>query len=156
MTARVLTKEVTVPAPPGEVFRLWTTKEGVESFFAPSARIELAIGGAYEIFFDPDAPEGSQGADGVKVLSYLPDAMLSFTWDAPPAIPTLRHTWTQWVVLRFEKAPDAATCVRMAHLGFRDGDDWDACYAYFDRAWDVVLGRLKARVETGPIDWAAV
>jgi hypothetical protein len=28
-------------------------------------------------------------------------------------------------------------------LGWRDGEDWDAGYAYFDAAWDHVLQRLE-------------
>ena len=28
-------------------------------------------------------------------------------------------------------------------------------YAYFDRAWGNVLGNLKKRFETGPVDWTA-
>lgn len=39
-------------------------------------------------------------------------------------------------------------------VGWGEGPDWDKALAYFEAAWDVVLGRLKLRFETGPIDWS--
>ena len=38
--------------------------------------------------------------------------------------------------------------------GWGAGPDWDKAFAYFETAWDVVLGRLKLRFESGPIDWS--
>ena len=39
------------------------------------------------------------------------------------------------------------------HTGWGDGGEWDQTYAYFDRAWGNILGNLKKRYETGPVDW---
>jgi len=41
----------------------------------------------------------------------------------------------------------------MAHLGWGDGGQWDQAYAYFDKAWDTVLGNLQQRFVSGPRDW---
>ena len=41
----------------------------------------------------------------------------------------------------------------MAHVGWGDGGQWDQAYAYFDKAWDQVLGNLQKRFVSGPIDW---
>lgn len=152
---RKLEKTVAVPAPPTEVWKAWTTEAGVTSFFGPGARIKLVPGGAYEIHFMPDAPEGHRGADGCRVLSFLPRRMLSFTWNAPPDVPTLRARGPlTWVVVEIAK-DGAHAKVRLTHLGWRTGADWEAMYAYFDRAWDLVLARLARRFAEGPIDWAA-
>jgi hypothetical protein len=45
--------------------------------------------------------------------------------------------------------------VRLAltHIGWGEGGEWDKAYAYFDRAWGNVLGNLKKRFESGPVDW---
>ena len=49
-----------------------------------------------------------------------------------------------------------ATRLRLTHLGWGEGADWDAAYQYFDGAWrTVVLPRFKHRFEQGPIDWNA-
>ncbi len=152
---RKLEKTVDIPAPPTEVWKAWTTVEGVTSFFAPAANIKLRPTGMYEIFFRPDAPEGERGADGCRVLSFLPKRMLSFTWNAPPSIPTLRAKGPMtWVVIEIGKF-EGHSKVRLTHLGWRQGEDWEAMYAYFDHAWDLVLARLAKRFAEGPIDWTA-
>ena len=48
---KILRKEVVVPASLKEVWDAWTTTEGVKTFFSSEAKIELAIGGSYEIYF---------------------------------------------------------------------------------------------------------
>lgn len=149
---RAIRKEVIVAAPVRQVWEAWATREGVTTFFAPQANVELAIGGRYEMFFDLDAPVGSQGGEGLKVLSYLPQEMLSFDWNAPPRFPNVRGERT-WVVVQLEPQQAGTTRVRLTHLGWRVGEEWDQVFAYFVRAWDIVLGRLEHRFSIGPIDW---
>lgn len=59
-----------------EVWRVWTTSKGAEEFFAEKANIQLAIGGPYEIQFDPK--DERSGTKGLKILSYSPNEMISF------------------------------------------------------------------------------
>ncbi len=143
---RVLRKETTVDATRAEVWATWTTVDGVKSFFAPDADIELKLGGKYEIYFMPDAPAGDRGADGCTVLSYLAPEMLAFTWNAPPSIPELRAAQARTqVVLRFDELEPGKTRVRLTQHGFSEGEDWDLYYTYFDNAWGKVLTWLKDR-----------
>ena len=46
-----------------------------------------------------------------------------------------------------ETAP-GRTRVRLTHLGFGQGADWDTTFAYFDNAWGRVLPMMKAALET--------
>jgi uncharacterized protein YndB with AHSA1/START domain len=80
---RTLEKQVSVPAPIADVWTAWTTAEGVTSFSAPAANIELRIGGPYEWLFMLDAPPGERGAEGCTVQAFLPPRLLAFTWNAP-------------------------------------------------------------------------
>jgi uncharacterized protein YndB with AHSA1/START domain len=148
----MITKEATVTASLAEVWQLWTTSEGARTFFAPEARIELAIGGAYELYFDSSAPAGLRGSEGCKVLSYLPMEMLSFSWNAPPQFPTVRCQYT-WVVVQIRDIGDGRVKVALSHLGWCEGEEWNKVYDYFDRAWGHVLGWLEKRLTTGPLDW---
>ena len=142
-----------MPATRAEVWRAWTTSEGVVTFFAQAANIRLEPGGAFELYFDTEAPPGLQGSEGMRVLSYLPGEMLSFEWNAPPRFPELRNGPRTWVVVRLDDVGARATRVRLAHLGWRGGGEWDQVHSYFDRAWDTVLRRLVCRFESGPVDW---
>jgi uncharacterized protein YndB with AHSA1/START domain len=152
---RILRVEMVLPAPVAEVWRAWTTEEGVRTFFAPGARVEARVDGAYDILFFPNGPEGQRGAEGMRVLGFEPMRRFAFTWNAPPQFPQARAQRTE-VVLEFEADGERATRLRFTHQGWGEGGEWDAAYAYFDNAWRaVVLPRLKQRFEKGPIDWSA-
>lgn len=135
-------REVLVGAPAAAVWRSWTTSAGFEAFFGVRARIELRPGGAYEIYFMDDAPAGERGSEGCQVLSYLPERVLSFSWNAPPDFGELREQHT-WVVVELEPEGEG-TRVRVTHLGWGAGARWDELRAYFDRAWGVVLDALRS------------
>ncbi len=150
---RVIQKEAIINATIENVWDAWTTSKGAEAFFAPKANIKLGIGGPYELYFDPDAPEGSRGSEGMKILSFLPMEMLSFDWNAPPQYPTVRGDQHTWVVVQFNAIDSSKTRIRLSHVGWKEGDEWNKVFQYFKRAWDVVLARLEYRFSTGPTDW---
>lgn len=152
---RAIELRAEVPAPPEAVFDAWTTVEGARTFFAPAARIEARPRGAYELLFDPSAPDGTQGSEGCTIVAIEPPRLLVFTWNAPPSIPTVRdgEHFTR-VRLRFEVS-NGETVVHLAHTGWRSGKDWDEAFAYFERAWRTVLDRLVRSFTDGPIDWTA-
>ena len=154
MTKAVLAKSVLVSATVDEVWRAWTTVDGIRRFFAPDARLEIRPHGKYEILFDPEEPEGQKGAEGCTVLSHVPMKMFSFTWGAPPLFPKSRKEIAQWVVLFFDEASENQTLVRLQEFGWKDDDEGRQVYDYFDKAWGLVLARLAYSFTNGPIDWA--
>jgi uncharacterized protein YndB with AHSA1/START domain len=149
---RSIDKEVIVAATPDEVWAAWTTREGIESFFAPEAEVDPRPGGAFHVHFDPTAPEGCRGADDMRFLAVQPKKMLSFDWNAPPSLPEARAQRTV-VVVRFLPLAPRETRVTLHHTAWGSGGEWDEAYAYFDRAWGNVLANLKQRFDTGPQDW---
>ncbi len=58
---RAITKEVVVPASQQQVLGAWTTRQGIESFFAPEAVIDAKPGGAFHIHLNPYADKGMKG-----------------------------------------------------------------------------------------------
>jgi uncharacterized protein YndB with AHSA1/START domain len=151
---RAIDKEVVVPAGVEQVWQAWTTREGITSFFAPDARIDARVGGPFEIYINPYAEPGMKGADSMRFMALQPPRMLSFDWNAPPSLPEARAQRT-FVVVRLHPVSDGQTRVTLHHTGWGDGGEWDKAYAYFDRAWGNVLGNLKKRFESGPVDWTA-
>lgn len=149
---RAVDKEVIVTATPEQVWNAWTTREGITTFFAPDAKIEARVGGAFEIYINPLAEPGMRGADGMRFLALQPPRMLSFDWNAPPHLPQAREQRT-FVVVRIHPVSEKETRVTLHHTGWGDGGEWDKAYAYFDRAWGNVLGNLKKRFDSGPVDW---
>jgi uncharacterized protein YndB with AHSA1/START domain len=156
---RELRKEVIVPAPRKAVFEMWTTPDAIPKFFFPKADIDLAIGGRYDLYdpnFEPDM-HGLKGAQGCRILSYIPDEMLSFDWTFPPSIMTLRSVQAKThVVLRFDELSPSQTRVRFAQLGWQEGDAWDQGYKYFDAAWTKVMTRLIEHFSKRPVEPAVL
>jgi len=150
---RMIHKEVVVAAPVAEAWRGWTTKEGIESFFAPEAVVEPRPDGAFDIHMNPYAPAGMKGADGMRVLGVQENRMISFTWNAPPSFPEARKQRTV-VIVRTEPVDETHARVTLAHLGWGTGGEWDKAFDYFDKAWARVLGQMKTRYDEGkPVDW---
>ena len=148
--------EVEVNASPAEVYTAWTTKEGLQSFFAPVCNVDLKLFGDYQIHFFPENPVGSKGAEDEKILSFQENKMLSFTWGFTPALKYLRENQKTVIVLRFKELENGKTLFKLTHSGWGEGEDWDKGYEYFTSAWkDTVLPRLVERFKTGPIDWTS-
>lgn len=150
---KTIVKEVVVATSPEELWDKWTSNAGIQSFFAPDSNVELKIGGAFEMYFMKDAPKGGQGSEGCQIISYLPNKMLSFTWNAPPLFPEIRESGIYtWVVLEFVAASEKFTLLRLTHLGWREDGDWPKVYDYFDSAWERVLSNLEQSFEKGEIE----
>ncbi len=136
----------TLAVPPARVFAAFASEAGFAAAYGPDrselvAHIDLAVGGRYEWLFD-----GRVGSNGCQVLSYVPGRMISFTWNAPPTQPEQRAQRT-WVVVELMPSAEGATALRLTHLGFGEGEGWDATRAYFEKAWPHVLQTMKTNLE---------
>ncbi len=150
---RALDKEVVINATLEQAWQAWTTREGVTSFFAPDAKVEARVGGAFQIYMDPLAEPGMKGADDMRFLAIQPQRMISFDWNAPPHLPEARAQRTL-VIVRFAPVDDRRTKVTLHQVGWGDGGEWDKAYNYFDRVWGFVFGNLQKRFDEGPHDWS--
>ena len=131
---RAITEKVTVKANVDDVWKAWTTTEGIKSFFAPDAKVELRVDGPFQVYLNPFAEPGMKGADDMKIIGFQDKKMLSFTWNAPPSLPEARKQRTV-VIVRLVSRGDALTDVIMHHVGWGDGGEWDKAYDYFSKAW---------------------
>jgi len=139
-----------IEASASEVWAAWTTPEGFGAVFdGPVLHdVELETGGAYEIHWDPSAPEGERGSEGCEVLSFVPERMLSFTWNAPPTLGAMREEHSQVVVMLDPLGP-GTTRVTLRQHGFGDTDGWREVRAYFAEAWPWVMDQFAARFADG-------
>ena len=149
---RAIDEKITVKANVDEVWKAWTTSEGVKTFFAPDANVQLRTDGPFEIYMNPFAASGMKGADGMRIIGFQDKKMLVFTWNAPPSLPEVRKHRTV-VIVRFISRGDVLTDVTLHHIGWCEGGAWDKAYDYFVKAWPGVLKNLKKRFDDGPVDW---
>ena len=144
--------EATVGATVASLWRAWTTSQGAETFFAERANIDLRVGGPYEIFFNQ--ADERMSTKGRKVLSYEPERMVSFEWNLPlDEFPELKNSLT-WVVVDFTPLDASHTRVTVTQLGLKAGRVWERAARHMQQGWSELAERLKARFDSGPIDWA--
>jgi uncharacterized protein YndB with AHSA1/START domain len=146
--AQALAPDITVTkvinAPVADVWKAWTTAEGLESFWAPkAAKIEPVPGGAFELWFGVNNPEGSRGSEGCLVHSVTPMEQFVFEWNAPPGNPVRKLRTLVYV--DFKPLPDNRTEVTLRNFGYGTGEDWTKAKAYFQSAWPAVMGALEKR-----------
>lgn len=151
--ARVLQVETVVPAPAAEVWAAWTTNEGAKTFFAPDAKIEPSVDGAYELYMRPEGAPGTRGSEGCVITGLRPGRQLSFTWGFPPSIPSLRQAKaTTQVTVDFLPEP-GGTRVKLRADGWKQGADWNEGFTATEKHWKLVLARLSHRFRAGPVNW---
>lgn len=145
---KILRKEITVRAPVSAVWNAWTTNEGL-TFVSAKSNVDVRLGGPYEWFLDlPADGQGRRGGEGSRVLAFVPEEMIAFSWTFPPSIPELRDAGEKTqVVVRFDEVGEREVRVELVALGWQEGEPWERGFEYFDQAWGYVLEQLRGALE---------
>jgi uncharacterized protein YndB with AHSA1/START domain len=77
-------------ASPEKLWRALTVPDELTKWAARKVRVELRLGGAYEHIYKPDAPMGRRGMEGTRIVSFVPNKMLSYSGGA--------DTWAVWMI----------------------------------------------------------
>ena len=151
---RVLRHEIDVPAPVSDVWSAMTTSEGVRSFIAPVALVELKSGGCYCTNYTPGTKIGDPGTISNRVLSYIPRQMLSAKINLVDIFPPQpRAENTLFLVMEFSERDAHTTHIKASLLGFGNGEQWDKVYKFFDTGNAYTFGQLYKRFVVGPKKW---
>jgi hypothetical protein len=153
-TARWSSFEVELPESVADAWGRWTTAAGMQTFFAPKAVSDVRVGGLWEALFFPEKPAGQRGAEGVRFRAIEPGRWFEVQWNAPPQFPAVRKEGFRARVA-FEAIDGGSSRVRLTLDEFKEGAEWDGTYAYFLKAWPVVLNRCRRACVEGAIDWSA-
>ncbi|HEY6234401.1 MAG TPA: SRPBCC domain-containing protein [Candidatus Elarobacter sp.] len=138
---------VTVPATVDQVWDAFTTPAGLTTWLAPFAKVELAVGGPWQVSFTADG-----AAAGGNVLLFQPKSLLALSAMAPAQFPTVRRERTTAVFL-FDAAGANATTVRLAQTGWKPGDEWDKAFDDLATGNAQLLEALYHRFAVGPEAW---
>lgn len=143
--------EAVLEAPPAEVWRLWTTAEGLREWLAPLVEIELRLGGEMLTRYRADGTLGDAGTIVNRILAFEPERMLTLQVARPPAgFPLPDVVSSMWTVIDLEPVDGGArTRLRITGLGFGDGERFAQLRGFFERGNAATIEQLAARIRAG-------
>lgn len=117
-----LVNDAILNATPQEVWKAWTTKEGIESWMVAKTEIDLKVGALWKTSYSKDSTLDDDGSIHQQILSMDPGRMLSFrTVKSPKNFPYAEPIAKTWVVVYLEPVGGEKTHVTVKMLGF--GED---------------------------------
>lgn len=141
-----LVHEGTVKASVADVWMVFTTKPGLESWMTSHAEIELKIGGVMKTQYDPNGTVDDATAIHNTILSYDPLSMLSFhVSKAPEKFPFPTAIKDMWTVVYFEPKGEKETFVRFVCSGFNETSESIKMRDFFDKGNGYTLQELQKR-----------
>lgn len=142
-----LVHEGSIGAPIETVWRAWTTSEGLRSWLAPHAEIELRIGGKMRTNYNAAGSLSDAQTIENTILSYEPYRMLSFrVTKAPADFPFADVVKDMWTVIYFESPEPTQTIVRVVSLGFTAATQSQAMRAFFDQGNAATIRQMQERL----------
>lgn len=147
---RVLRHEIIVSASVEEVWRAFTTAEGLRTWVAPVVEFELKTGGKFHSNYQPQAKVGDPGSIYNTVLSYVPLRMLTFKIGLTQAFPEgPRQAGTLFAVAEFEPLGKRKTKVTLSMAGWGKGKEWDEVYGFFEKNNPIAITNLRDALVAG-------
>jgi uncharacterized protein YndB with AHSA1/START domain len=145
---RTLAWEVTLNASVEEVWQLFTTEAGVESWMVPDATVDFRLGGTLITAYEGEPTLDNPKCIVHRVLSYEPQRMISMrTERAPEGFPFGEVIKQAWGVTTFERLGPNRTQVRLASVGWGEGEQWEAAAEFFEAGNRWTLDQLKSHVD---------
>ena len=135
-----------VDAPLAEVWKAWTTAEGMRSWLAPKADIDLRIDGLMRSNYNPKGELGDDSTIENKILAFDPERMFAIrVAKAPTSFPFPNAVQKMWTVVYLSENGAGQTFVRAVGHGFTDDPESARMRDYFQRGNDYTLGALVKR-----------
>jgi len=133
------------------IWEMWTTPEGLTSWLCLRAHVEPWVGGAYELFWNPDETRPlSDSTVGCRVLSIDPPRLLEVSWrgaDAVARVMDARGAPTTQVTVRLYPTL-TGTRLELLHAGWGEGAEWARARAWFERVWAGAFELLRPVVRS--------
>lgn len=137
-----------VKAPPSAVWKAWTTSEGLRSWLAPLAEIDLRIDGLMRTNYNAKGALGDDGTIENRILSFEPERMLSIkVAKAPASFPFPNAVKDMWTVIYLQEQEGGRTLVRAVGLGFTDDPESVRMREFFQKGNDFTLQELQKHFE---------
>jgi hypothetical protein len=135
---KVLQLSIIIPMDKKEVWKLFTTGEGLKKWIAPVAAISMKTGGYIKTNYDANKIADDSTSIQLGIINYLEYEMMtlkvnlnnSFPEDVKAADNNLQE------ILQFSDAGNGKTKLVSTMVGWGEGDHWNNAYAFFEKGND--------------------
>jgi len=136
--------EAVIDGSADEIWRLITTKRGMESWMVPHADVDLRVGGFVRTNHAPDGKIGDPRTVTNRILALQPKQKLSFQIaELPEGIPMIASLLGTWYEIQLKPLTRSQTRVRCVGRGFPGGPTGFAARAFADRGNEWALQQLQ-------------
>ena len=154
MNGESIQLECQLAASPERVWAALVDPAQAGTWFAAKANIVPEVGGAYELFWQPETPD-HESTIGCRITAIAPARYLGFTWRGPDELNDIMNNGDPpppptHVTLSLAPA-DGGTRLRVRHAGFGSDSDWKRARAWHERAWQACLDNLEAFLAGRPL-----
>jgi uncharacterized protein YndB with AHSA1/START domain len=135
-------------APVEEVWKVWTTKEGIESWMVAKTDIDLRVGATWRTSYSKASNLDDDTAIHQAILAFDPGRMFSFrTVKWPKNFPFPNAISGAWTVVYFERVTQARTRITVRMMGFTEDAESQRMRAFFESGNKMTLDNLVKRFE---------
>ena len=140
--------ETEIEAPVADVWRAFTTSEGLRAWMAPLADVELAVGGKMRANYQSDGVLGDDHTIENTILCYDPRRMLALRATKFPAgFPFVNAARETWSVFYFDALEKDRTKITVVGLGYTEEPESQRMRSFFATSNAQVLDALATVME---------
>ncbi|MFZ6818533.1 SRPBCC family protein [Undibacterium sp. Ji22W] len=133
-----------VNAPVREVWKAWTTADGLKAWLAPHAEFDLRLGGLMRTNYSKSGSLSDDGTIENRVLAFESERMIAIQVSrAPTKFPFPNAVKNMWTVLYFLPDGESRTTLRIVGLGFSDDPESAKMREFFKRGNEYTLSELQ-------------
>jgi uncharacterized protein YndB with AHSA1/START domain len=132
---KVLQLSIIVPATVKEVWKLFTTDEGLEKWIAPVAKIDMKIGGSIRTNYDSNKTVDDSSSIKLDIINYIEYEMLTLKVNLNNSFPAeaKKEDKNLQEILQFVKVGEHETKIISTMVGWGQGSHWDKAYSFFEK-----------------------
>lgn len=141
-----LVTERLIEASVAEVWRAWTTTEGIKSWMVAEGDIDLKVGGLMRTGYQAGTDLAGPNAIHNTIIAYDPERMLAIRVSrAPEKFPFKKAISEVWTVIYLSPVSPKQTQVTVRMLGYRDDEEHNKMREFFAYGNKVTLDALEKR-----------
>jgi uncharacterized protein YndB with AHSA1/START domain len=130
------------------VWHAFSTTDGLQSWVAPLADIDLKVGGKWRANYNAEGKLGDESTIVNTILSYDPKHMLVLKATGfPKGFKFVEAAKDTWSVFYFEALSETKTKVTIVGLGYNDSEQSKKMRSFFAVANQYSMEQLRAAVE---------